>query len=42
MSDNKKTAKYFSITPQRKSELDKAVKKTVKKYRKTLELLAKT
>jgi phosphoenolpyruvate carboxylase len=31
-----------SLTPKRKAELNKAVKKTVKQYRTTLELLAKT
>lgn len=29
-------------TPRKKQELDKAVRKTVKQYRKTFELLAKT
>ena len=36
-SVNKKT-----LTPQRKAELSKAVKKTVKQYKKTFDLLAKT
>jgi hypothetical protein len=34
--------KTTTLTPQKKKELDKAVAKTVKQYRKTLELLAKT
>jgi hypothetical protein len=40
MSNTKHTKD--KLTPERKAELKKAVKKTVKQYNKTFELLAKT
>lgn len=39
---NKSTKPTKPLTTRQKSELDKAVKKTVKQYRVTLDLLSKT
>jgi len=37
-----KSATQKQLTPRQKNELTKAVKKTVKQYKETLDLLAKT
>jgi len=39
---NEHLKKAGQLTPLRKAKLNKAVKKTVKQYKKTLDLLAKT
>lgn len=36
------SSKKQTLTTQRKAEINKAVKKTVKQYKKTLDLLAST
>lgn len=39
---DKPVNKKKQLTPRRKAELDKAVKKTIRQYKQTLDLLAKT
>lgn len=42
MNNTQRASTNMNLTPQQKAEVKAAVKKTIKKYKKTLQLLAKT